>query len=348
MKNIGGNSSTASIRSPIIFLLHERCIKKSADGSPVGAQSSFEPLVDPERDRQRNVAEAARNPEEVRKSDIAIADYLSRLPVANDPASAERAPQILHFVYGFKDVGDLPYYGYMAIKSALHFNPGWRAYFHCVNVPKGPNWDRIRDQLQVIELADFHYFKNARLNNYAHKSDVIRLLAINKMGGVYLDIDTITKKSFEDLRDVSFCMGVQAAGNWSASGVCNAVLIGKPGAAFSTRWLEQYDYFRSRGRDALWDYHSVKYPALLMSQCPDWITLLDYRAFFYPLWTNIEQCLFTDKGAQLYRDHFGAAYCFHLWNNETHALLESLDDSFVRTSGSIYAEIAREVEGISR
>jgi hypothetical protein len=317
-----------------------------ASPSSTASQVHFDPIVDPERDRRRNLADAREHPEDVRNSEQAIEEYLSRLP-ARDDASAGHVPRIFHFVFGLKDEGDLPYYGYMAIKSARHFNPNWQVYFHCVKEPQGPRWSLIRDDIEVIRFRDFNYFKNSRFSHYAHKSDVIRLLAINRVGGVYLDIDTITRKSFEDLRDVSFCMGVQAGGNWSASGVCNAVLIGRPDAAFSTRWLEQYDYFKSRGRDSLWDYHSVKYPAILMAEHPEWITLLDYRAFFYPLWTNIEQQLFTESGYHKFKDHFSTAYCFHLWNGETRDFLETIDANFIRESKSIYAEIAREVEGMT-
>src|SRR5271156_3834646 len=91
-----------------------------------------EPLVVPERDRRRNAAEASEHADEVRKSEQTLAEFLSRLPDGKEHAGDGRVPRIFHFVFGFRDSGDLPYYGYMAIKSALHFNPGWTAYFHCV------------------------------------------------------------------------------------------------------------------------------------------------------------------------------------------------------------------------
>ena len=84
----------------------------------------------------------------------------------------------------------------------------------------------------MIQLDDFSYFRNACFHHYAHKADIVRLLAINLVGGVYLDIDTITQKPFENLRRHSFTMGVQAGGSVAASGLCNAVLIGQPGATF--------------------------------------------------------------------------------------------------------------------
>jgi Glycosyltransferase sugar-binding region containing DXD motif len=304
-------------------------------------------LVDPARDRALNQLEAASDKMALDRSTRSIDALLAQLPIDPTASLADPVPRILHFVYGFKNGGDIPYYGYMAIKSALHFNPGWRACYYTMNEPKGPIWDRIKAHVTLIRIGDFDYFMNARFHHYAHKADVIRLLIINRVGGVYLDLDTITRRSFEDLRSHEFVMGVQASGPDSSSGMANAVLVGKPGARFSTKWIEQYAYFRSRGRDDLWDYHSVKMPVHMMTHAPETVHILDYRAFFYPLWHAVETQLFTERAYDRFKDEFEAAYCFHLWNGASGPFLESLDDEFVRTSRSVYGEIARQVEGIS-
>jgi hypothetical protein len=304
-------------------------------------------LAVPDRDRALNRADAASDVEAVRASEQALADLYAQLP---DPAKfdgVERVPRIFHFIYGFHSPGDIPYFGYMAIRSALAFNPGWAAYYYCMHVPAGPNWDRIKTHVKVIQIKDFSWFNGAKFHHYAHKSDVVRLILMNRIGGVYLDLDTITRKSYEDLRSAKFCMGVQAAGQHSAAGLCNAVMIGQASAEFSERWLAQYEYFRSKGRDDIWDYHSVKLPSVLAAEYPDTIRVCDYRAFFYPLWTSIEQQLFTDRGYSLYRKCFDDAYCFHLWHGGKGDFLSKVDREFINNSQSIYAHIARDAEGIA-
>jgi hypothetical protein len=302
------------------------------------------PLVDPDRDRELNELEAAADAESVARSQRSIDALVAALPVNEAATLADPVPAIFHFVYGFKSAGDIPFYGYMAIRSALSFNPGWRAYYYSMHEPAGPNWDRIKDYVTYIRIGDFDYFMNAKFHHYAHKADVVRLIVINKVGGVYLDLDTLTRRSFEGLRNEEFVMGVQASGPDSSSGMANAVMMGKPGARFSTIWIEQYGYFRSKGRDDLWDYHSVKMPVQMMSLAPDAIRVLDYRAFFYPLWHSVEAHLFTERAYDRFKDEFEDAYCFHLWNGASGPFLETLDDDFVRTSRSVYAEIARLVE----
>lgn len=303
-------------------------------------------LVRPDRDRRLNAEEAARDPVGVAASAAALDDFVRRLPPPRADDDPALIPRMLHFVYGFKARGDLPYYGAMAIKSALHFNPGWTAYYYTMHEPEGPNWDAVKDRVTLILLKDFSYFGNARLHHYAHKADIVRLIVLNRVGGAYLDIDSITQRSFADLRAHDFVMGVQPAGPDSSSGLCNAIMFGRAGAAFSTRWLAEYDYFRSKGRDDLWDYHSVKMPVRLAALFYSDITVLDYRAFFYPLWGNIRKALFSEASA-IYAADFRQAYCFHLWNGATAEWLDEIDLDYVCRSKSIYAGIARQVEGIA-
>jgi tetratricopeptide (TPR) repeat protein len=315
----------------------------------VGAAPRTAPdaLIHPGRDRFLNARQAALEPRKISRSADAIASLRKRLSGFTAVESSTKIPKIVHFVYGFKHSGDIPYYGYMAIKSALHFNPGWRVLYFTMNEPYGPNWSKIASRVNIIKLDDFDYFGNAYLNHYAHKSDVVRLIALNLIGGVYLDIDTITRRPFEPLLDHDFVMGVQAASPNSSSGLCNAIMMGKPSAHFSTEWLSHYDYFRSRGRDDLWDYHSVKLPVLLMCKYPGSIHVLDYRKLFYPLWHSIQRSLFSENSFQ-YEADFEPAICHHLWNGATSSWLDGIDESFVRSSKSIYAQIARDVEGLPR
>ncbi len=302
--------------------------------------------VHPARDRFLNEKEAELDPDRVAHSAQALDRFAMILPKPHADDEPALIPRTLHFVFGFKQSGDIPYYGYIAIASALYHNPGWRAYYYTMHEPSGPNWSKIAEKVTVVQIDDFDYYGHVRLHHYAHKSDVIRMIILNMVGGVYLDIDTITRQSFEPLRQHDFVMGVQAASSNSAAGLCNAIMMGKPLAKFSTLWLTHYDYFRSRGRDDLWDYHSVKLPVRLMSENPKLVHVLDYRKLFYPLWHSLERALFSDAGAQ-YKADFETAICHHLWNGASGPWLERIDENFVRTSKSIYAELARQVEGLS-
>jgi mannosyltransferase OCH1-like enzyme len=46
-----------------------------------------------------------------------------------------------------------------------------------------------------------------RLRSFAHQADVLRLEILMREGGVYLDLDTITLRSFEPLMGDRLVMG---------------------------------------------------------------------------------------------------------------------------------------------
>ncbi len=220
----------------------------------------------------------------------------------------------LHFVYGFKESVELPLYAFIAIKTAQFHNPHWPVVFSYVNEPTGPWWDKLKNDIHLVQLSDFTIFKGARFHHYAHKADVVRLLALEELGGVYLDIDTITQRPFADLLPHEFGMAVQPAAENSAAGLCNAAMWGQPQAAFVRLWLDQYASFRSRGRnDFHWDYHSVRLPATMLKHHPDLIVVMPYRTFFSVAWPDVARIMFTDDGARFKAD-LEIAHGFHLWN----------------------------------
>ncbi len=248
-------------------------------------------------------------------------------------------PSILHFVYGLKRREFFPYYAKLAVLSALHHNAGWHAYFHYREEPFGPHWDSVRPHLILNPVPDFAYFKTAPITHYAHKADIIRLLALKQMGGAYLDIDTLTQRPFAPLQQQSYVMGVQRSLPGQPGGLCNAIMFAAPHAPFLELWLKQHRHFRSRGTDWLWDFMSVKTPAKLAANHPDLITVLKPDALFEPLWTDVEQVLFSEAPSTNRPSNFA----FHLWNNMIGTRLEAIDVSYLRQSNSLYAQIARPV-----
>jgi mannosyltransferase OCH1-like enzyme len=265
--------------------------------------------------------------------------------IATNTTESNKIPPIIHFVYGFKQVEELPYYAFLAIKSALHFHPGWKIVFHFCHEPTGLYWESIKSELICHQVKDFNWFGRARIYHYAHKADVLRLLALKYIGGVYLDIDTLTSKSFEPLLVHPFVMGVQAHFYEQKGGLCNAVMLSAPHSRFVNKWLDSYTTFCSKGRDRWWDYHSVKLPALLSYSSPQNIKVLDHDAFFYPLWADVERILLRDNSAK-WLPQLQDSFVFHLWNGFTQDQLEKIDPDFVLKSTSAYASIAKQVIGV--
>ena len=301
------------------------------------------------RDRWRhavaamNFLSAATSPYEAARSTLGLLRYQNELiRIARSIPQSDNAPvpRVIHFVFGLRGPEELPYYAYLAIESARAWHKGWTVIFHYEHEPTGPYWERLRDSLVCIQVPSFSFYRFARFCHYAHKADVIRMLALYRVGGLYLDLDTICCRSLEPLRRHEFVMGVQATIPGATGGLCNAVMISAPEARFLKMWLARYSSFRSKGRDALWDFHSVRLPVRLAARYPDLITVLPFNAFFYPLWPDLERLLLAE-GSGKYWHYLENSYVFHLWNNMTSHALHRITEDFVQKSQSNYARLAR-------
>ncbi len=60
---------------------------------------------------------------------------------------------------------------------------------HYLNLPTGPWWDLLAPQLTLIKTTVPDSYLGRPISHFAHKADVLRLLAMKHSGGIYLDID---------------------------------------------------------------------------------------------------------------------------------------------------------------
>lgn len=168
--------------------------------------------------------------------------------------------------------------------------------------PPGTNfwWDEIvrLPGFEIHEVEDPKEVFGNPILDISHKSDVIRLKALQEYGGIYIDTDVIVLRPFDELMtgDEEVVLGVeQAEGTFHTpveiNGLCNAVIISKKNASFLNTWWDNYRTFRGRPfrGGGIWNYHSVKLPWTLAknasaSNTP--VTVLDHRSFFTPLWDD--------------------------------------------------------------
>lgn len=253
-------------------------------------------------------------------------------------------PNIIHFVYGFKKQDEeFDLYKYLAIKSSIDVNIPDKVYFHYKYEPYGKYWNMIKPflTLEYVEPATEIY--GNELLHYAHQADVTRLQKLQKYGGIYLDIDTICLKSFEDLRVYDFVIGSQGNKNNSEIyGLCNAVMLSKPNCEFVIEWIDTYTTFRSKGRDEYWDEHSVLMPLKLSYKYSNKIKILENNAFYNPLWYNINEILFN-KNFKLdeYKKIINSNYCIHLWDTYSNKYLSKLTEENILNDNTLYNIFAR-------
>jgi hypothetical protein len=60
---------------------------------------------------------------------------------------------------------------------------------HYEHLPTGPWWDLLEPRFTLIRTQAPDTIMGNHISHFAHKADVLRLLAMRHSGGIYLDID---------------------------------------------------------------------------------------------------------------------------------------------------------------
>ena len=168
------------------------------------------------------------------------------------------------------------------------------------------------------------------------------MLALQEIGGLYLDCDTITLQNMDHLASHEFVMGVQQTIPGAMGGFCNAIMMGRRGSRFGALWLASYRSFKSSGRDAHWDFHSVKLPVYLYSTAPSLVHVLPHDKWFFPLWNHIGKVLFSDGDQSANRQLFDGQLAIHLWHNMISDVLDEWTPSDIGDRRYIYSQLARD------
>ncbi|KAL1921755.1 uncharacterized protein VTP21DRAFT_10397 [Calcarisporiella thermophila] len=244
------------------------------------------------------------------------------------PTRSSSIPKIVHFIFGLQspDAAFMLEY-YLAVKSARDSIRPDKIYLHYHYPPKGEWFERARHMLTLRYIDVPTEVFGRPVLHYAERADLARLSVLMEFGGIYLDLDVISLRGFDDLLNYTFVMGRDAAGD--GGGLGNSVILARPDAAYLQRWYVTYKYFdQSR-----WNYHSAELPGILSREFPDEITVLPHNAFYWPLWDkNGLRQLYLEKSYG-----FEPNYAVHMWESAarvnllrgmTPAMIESVATSF--------------------
>lgn len=234
---------------------------------------------------------------------------------------------------------------YLAVRSAWERLQPELMVLHYVHLPTGPWWELARPLLALHQLPAIEGIYGFPSNHPAHRADIVRLVALLVMGGVYLDTDVLVLRSFEPLGSPSFAAALEVTAAGELIGLSNAILVAEPDAPFARLCLEGHDPqrslwhgFRSRGRDHLYVEMSVRYPGMLAGLCPGLLKVLPTASFLSVDWRPESLAALFEGQAEVPAE----ALALHLW--ESHAWerhLSSLTPDWVRNTNSTFARLAQ-------
>ncbi|MFN8981506.1 MAG: glycosyltransferase [Alphaproteobacteria bacterium] len=244
-------------------------------------------------------------------------------------------PKIFHFITGLApDFGGKPFsfVHYMAVRSALSANPGFKARIYFEHEPQGIYWEHTKPMVETVSVVAPKEVFGRKLRNFAHQSDVLRLEILMREGGIYLDLDTITLRSFEPLMGDRLVMGQELGPNRKYIGLCNATMITPPGSRFLEKWHDQYRNFS----DEMWNTFSVVLPSRLSREMPEDIRIEPVTSFFWPSWDEEGiNALFVES------KDFSAGYSIHLWESRSWKHIRNLTAHEVFQKETSYNLLAR-------
>ena len=144
------------------------------------------------------------------------------------------------------------------------------------------------------------------LHHHAHRTDIARLEVLDRYGGIYLDLDVLVLKSFDDLlSNPEQAEAIMAWENQQYQAICNAVILAPVHSRFLRRVHQSYQSFNS----SCWACHSVLLIGQLATIYSREVQILPSNAFFAPSWSRVEELYVYNQF------DFRANYACHLWNS---------------------------------
>jgi hypothetical protein len=240
-------------------------------------------------------------------------------------------PNHIHFIFfGFTE---FQYIHYLAITSAKNVhNPDTIFLYYHQEPLNNPHWDRIKPLVKLIKTDPPTEFMGVELTSYQYKADILRLQKLIELGGIYLDIDIISLKPFNDLLHHSCVLGFESGSDDidSAESITNAVILTEPNHPFICDWLEK------TGKnlvDKNWAYHAVNLPVEMLRQ-KKYDVHLEPRQSFMPFGWR-ERWIFESDYSKDLKD----SYTIHLWETIWNDDLKQIDNNYLSSHKNLFTEL---------
>ncbi|CAG2222978.1 unnamed protein product [Mytilus edulis] len=189
-------------------------------------------------------------------------------------------PNLVHYMWFSKR--EMNFYHFVSFLSASRFLKPCLILIHGDILPFGTYWDYlltlVSNILHVQRSPPEEVF-GRNLTFIEHKSDIARIQALQRFGGIYVDTDEIILRSLDPLRKYPFTLSRET--DWNLS---NGLILAEKNATFLNIWYSEYKSYN--GSKTHWGFHSTQVPYWLSQKYPDLIHV-ENKTFVRPSWENI-------------------------------------------------------------
>jgi len=253
-------------------------------------------------------------------SESELPDSIKFASVANlgmlygdDPCSS--IPKIIHLLY----FGETEFYNFhhRCVHSMLQYMPTYEIRIYNAKEPVGNAfWEDIKKQPRVTihKMDPPVFFDGFELKHFQYKADVVRLELLYEHGGVYLDLDMLITRPFDEVFSSghSFYISEELPNGGGNGALINAFLAAKPKNEFLRLWLNE---FKSGLRLGIWATHIRDSNKKLLTDHPHYmhkyrIKVLDGKYFMALHWQDTVAFIHSETTPYEFPPE---SYGTHLW-----------------------------------
>jgi hypothetical protein len=233
----------------------------------------------------------------------------------------DNIPKYFHFIYISGGV-DFCLMHYVAIRSCFEVHKPKQIFIYTDSEQKDNEWwELCKKYATVVKVTIPLYVNNHKINHKQHQADLMRVHILDKIGGVYMDIDVLSLQPFdgstikpvceekshtkENLYENHIVMSREASEK-----LANCVVASRKNNPFVQEWIKQYETKYGTHQD-WWGGLSVVTPHYLAEKMPELISILIPKMFIPFLYNNME---FFYKDIS---DTLVESFTVHLWETES-------------------------------
>ena len=218
-------------------------------------------------------------------------------------------PRILHLAwYGSKTRPTFRFHHVISVMSSLRFIQPQRLMFWHDRVPTGKWWTFIRQKINKTMTTLMMMQRDAPKTIFGrpvyqdeHHSDIVRLEAVMKYGGIYHDLDVVVVRPLGRLYCYQTTMGEELP-NW----LCNGFFMSVANATFLRLWYDSYHTFDPNH----WNRHSVLMPGIIAKDHPG-LVHVEKDTIHIPNWQDPGLRKLYNDG--VFYNWTARNYAVHLW-----------------------------------
>jgi mannosyltransferase OCH1-like enzyme len=230
----------------------------------------------------------------------------------------DRVPRFFHFIY---IAGGMKFNmtHFLAIKTCFVVQKPDRIFLYNDREPvENEWWDKAKEYCTVIKTTIPTCVNRRGIYYKQHQADLMRVNILEKIGGVYMDLDllslkpidgSVVKPLYENKGDRNMYEEFTVMCRESSEKLCNCFIVSRKGNPFLQKWIYEYENRYGEDKD-YWGGLSVVAPNRLAETNKEIISILDRRVFLPFLYNDLR--FFSEDISESLGDSFGV----HLWETE--------------------------------